>query len=106
MLSLPPPIDMDNPKDMITEFVRSSPSSIIQFLVDAYPEAVGIPNENGKLPLHVAAEHGMPFVHVLARAEPRALTTRCLETDMYPFQLAAVSLVEPPTSDFFLANQE
>ena len=38
----------------------------------------------------MASEHKLPCFEILAAAEPRALTTRCTLTRMYPFQLAAV----------------
>lgn len=84
--------DSSTRSSLYLERSRCTPTSSIQFLVDEYPEAVGIPDENGRLPLHVAAEHGMPFVDVLASAGPRAVTTRSLETHFYPFQLVALSL--------------
>jgi ankyrin repeat protein len=66
--------------------------AIIKVLLEEYPEAAGIADGQGRLPLHIAMEHGQPCADLLLDAEPRALDTRCMVTHMYPFQLAALVL--------------
>jgi hypothetical protein len=63
----------------------------ITALLNEYPEAASIPDGQGRLPLHIAASHGLVCSDLIAKAEPRALVTRCVATHMYPFQLAALA---------------
>jgi hypothetical protein len=69
-------------------------SDLIRFLLKEYPESAGLPDAEGRLPLHVAMEHNLPLpcFEIIANAEPRALPTRCMMTHMYPFQQSAVLL--------------
>jgi len=69
-------------------------SKFVNFLLQEHPESVHILDGQGRLPLHVAAEHGLPCYDIIADAEPRALTTRCLVTHLYPFQLPAFGLAK------------
>jgi hypothetical protein len=62
-------------------------SEIIEFLLKEYPESAGLPDGQGRLPLHLAVETGLPCYEIIVNAEPRALHTRCIVTQMYPFQL-------------------
>jgi hypothetical protein len=71
--------------------VLEYPEAVIEFLLYEYPEAAGIADGQGRLPLHIAMEHGLPCADLLLDAEPRALETRCMVTHMYPFQLAALA---------------
>jgi hypothetical protein len=64
----------------------------MEFLLEEYPEAAGIADGQGRLPLHIAMECGQSCADLLLDVEPRALATRCMVTHMYPFQLAAFAL--------------
>jgi len=77
---------------------RNYPSKLVKFLLQDYPESAGIPDRNGRLPLHIAMEHGIPCFRLVAKAEARALTTRCQVTHLYPFQLAVAGLSLRETS--------
>ena len=74
------------------ESTRDTSSLVIEYLVKEYRKSAGSPDEQGRLPLHVAVENALPCIDLLIQAEPRALVTRCLVTRMYPFQLAAYGL--------------
>jgi hypothetical protein len=76
----------------IYEGTRDVSKAIIEYLLEEHPESAGISDERGRLPLHVAVENGLPCIDLLIQTEPRALSTRCLVTHMYPFQLAAYGL--------------
>lgn len=69
---------------------NSYTSVMVKFLLHEYPESIGIPDQQGRLPLHIATEQKLPCYDVLVNTEARALTTRCIVTRMYPFQLAAL----------------
>lgn len=71
-------------------FVKYS-SAIVRFLLDEYPESARVLDDQWRLPLHIALEHGSPCWNLLEQAEGRAVTTRCPETRMYPFQIAAAA---------------
>ena len=68
------------------------PSRLIKYLLTEYPESVRIPDKEGRLPLHIAVEHGIPCYGILVDLEDRALTSRCPVTGFYPFQLAEYGL--------------
>jgi hypothetical protein len=64
----------------------------VTILLDIYPQAAGIPDASGLLPLHLAIEKNRTWeggVKALWRAEPRSLCTRDPSTKLYPFMLAA-----------------
>eukprot|EP00586_Coscinodiscus_wailesii_P014410 CAMPEP_0172515392 /NCGR_PEP_ID=MMETSP1066-20121228/267705_1 /TAXON_ID=671091 /ORGANISM="Coscinodiscus wailesii, Strain CCMP2513" /LENGTH=96 /DNA_ID=CAMNT_0013296439 /DNA_START=201 /DNA_END=491 /DNA_ORIENTATION=- len=52
-----------------------------------------IPNNEEKLPFHIAVEHGKSFqegaLENIFKAAPRALVTRDMTSHLYPFMLAA-----------------
>jgi ankyrin repeat protein len=51
------------------------PSKLISFLLNEFPESISIPDGQGRLPLHIAVEHGLPCYDILVNADSRALTT-------------------------------
>jgi hypothetical protein len=64
----------------------------VTILLDIYPQAAGIPDAGGLLPLHLAIKKNRTWeggVKALWRAEPRSLCTRDPSTKLYPFMLAA-----------------
>lgn len=62
---------------------------IIEVLVEACPESAKRRNNEGQLPLHIAAVHGIGGLSQLIKAYPAALRQRCPVVRLYPFQLAA-----------------
>lgn len=69
---------------------RSCCSVVVKLLLEEHPEPIGMPDQQGWLPPHVAAEQKLPCCKPLASAEARALMTRRAVTRMRPFQLAAL----------------
>ena len=65
---------------------------LVKYLIEEHPESVRFPDGQGRLPLHLAVEHGIPCYQILLDAEPTALETPCPVTGLYPFQLAAAGL--------------
>lgn len=65
-------------------------SAIVKFVLDEYPESINIPDGDGRLPLHIAIEHGLPCWQILADAEPRAMERLDPNNRLYPFQTAAL----------------
>lgn len=65
---------------------------VLRLLLDEYPESVSLTDGKGRLALHMAVENKLPFFEALADAEPRALSSRCPVTHMYPFQLAGLPM--------------
>jgi hypothetical protein len=65
--------------------------AIIQFLLDVSPESACMPDANGQLVWHVAIQGGLYcWDAILSVAPQKLLETRCPETRLYPFQLAAI----------------
>ena len=68
--------------------------SILDPLLEQYPEAASIPNKDGRLPLHLAIECGRSWyngVKILYRAAPDVIRSQDPLTGLYPFQLALTS---------------
>jgi hypothetical protein len=65
----------------------------LQLLLDEYPNATRIPNDDGYFPIHLAVMAGCPveFLNVLMAAAPETLGQRGGPNHFYPFQLAATS---------------
>lgn len=64
---------------------------IVNLLLKEYPESAGLPDSQGRLPLHIAAEKGFwDSLQALVVAVPRSLEVPCPKTGLYPFQLATV----------------
>lgn len=65
----------------------------LDLLLEAYPDAVWIRDNDGLLPLHTAVivRRSLEFIDVLIRASPDALAQKGGSDSLYPFQLAAVS---------------
>ena len=65
----------------------------LQLLLDEYPKAAHIPNNNGQLPIHLAVIAGCPveFINVLMTAAPETIAQRGGPNHLYPFQMAAIS---------------
>ena len=76
-------------------FGRFQEVNAVDALLQSYPQAASIANGDGRLALHLALRYGRrnwnTGIEKLVDAEPRALTTRDVETHFYPVQLAAVS---------------
>mmetsp|Transcript_7373 Transcript_7373/g.14759 ORF Transcript_7373/g.14759 Transcript_7373/m.14759 type:complete len:627 (+) Transcript_7373:179-2059(+) len=64
----------------------------VELLVEAYPDAAQTVNDQGRLPLHLAAENHKSWdeIKLLVDAAPTALQSRDPHTLMFPFMLAAV----------------
>lgn len=77
--------------DIIAEY----PLAIVGFLLRENPESVGMLDGRGRLPLYIAMENDSPCWKLLAEKEPRAVSTRCMETRMFPFQIAAHAASSP-----------
>lgn len=78
-------------KDAEVEFKASSTLSCV---LKANLESARFLDRQGNLPLHIAVEHHATWeegVKDLIMAEPRALTSRNLESRLYPFMLAAMA---------------
>mmetsp|Transcript_29146 Transcript_29146/g.45298 ORF Transcript_29146/g.45298 Transcript_29146/m.45298 type:complete len:465 (-) Transcript_29146:427-1821(-) len=71
---------------------------MISFLLKAEPRALGVPNNNGRLPLYYALAFGDRAVRQclpsFIKAAPKACCTRDVETRMYPFMEAAAAANE------------
>jgi len=65
--------------------------SIVKYVIKKYPDAAKMMNLEGRLPLHVAIEHGWPCHDLLVNAAPPALEAMDTKTGFYPFQIAALS---------------
>jgi ankyrin repeat protein len=67
----------------------------IEVLVQCFPIAARIPNRQGLLPLHLALAKGRRTwrtgIAVMVMAAPEALYERDVETNLFPFQLAAMN---------------
>ena len=70
-------------------------SNLIPLLLDRYPEASAISNEEGRLPLSLAIESGKSWdkggIRRLVKEAPQVLCIRDVKTHLYPFMLAAAS---------------
>mmetsp|Transcript_20696 Transcript_20696/g.31316 ORF Transcript_20696/g.31316 Transcript_20696/m.31316 type:complete len:414 (-) Transcript_20696:129-1370(-) len=83
-----------------TKIDLKSSSEILQVLIQAIPAAATVRNEAGQLPLHVAADRGLPCILPLIQAHPNAVKMRCPITKLFPFQLAAAQRnTDGPLSD-------
>ena len=71
-------------EETIREFCR--------FLIQAHPEAAAMKDSSGCLPIHIAAEEGIPVEDILAEAYPEGLRQRGGTSNLYPFQFSASSL--------------
>lgn len=60
-------------------------------MLDAHPEAAREPDDNGELPLHLAAPGSLPAVTVLLDAYPTAVTVR--GASGLPLKLASIEPV-------------
>ena len=68
--------------------------SILDPLLEHYPEAASIPNKDGRFPLHLAIECGRSWyngVKILQRAAPNVIRRKDPFTGLHPFQLALAS---------------
>lgn len=69
-------------------------SSAVCDLITVAPKVASFPNEEGRLPLHIALETGKAFrgkdVEAIFKAAPSALFAKDLKTQMYPFMLSAM----------------
>ena len=67
----------------------------IAVLLQSYPVAARIPDGQGHMPLHLALAKGRRTwrtgVAAIVLAAPESVTARCSETELYPFQLAAMN---------------
>lgn len=71
----------------------SVPSSTIEVILDHDSDSAKVPNERGKLPLHVAIDNGRSWDQgtlKLFECAPRGLGVRNVNTRLYPFMTAAV----------------
>lgn len=66
----------------------------VGLLLQQFPLAARIPNNQGLMPLHLALARGRRTwrtgVAAIVYAAPELVTARCTETNLYPFQLAAM----------------
>eukprot|EP00978_Attheya_sp_CCMP212_P003645 scaffold7644_cov50-Attheya_sp.AAC.1 len=64
----------------------------LDWILHVYPSAVRRMSPSGKLPLHIAIEHGQSWkaFQPLVQLEPRALRVRHRSTHLYPFQQASL----------------
>ena len=96
-----------------------STNALVRMLLTRSPEALCIPDNLGRLPLHYAVESSRKnlwfekysdsnggAVTDLIMAEPRALEARDPKTGMYPFMIAAVAKNEVDRSDGKKINEE
>ena len=70
----------------------SNRAAVIQMLLKAYPTAARVPNNVGRLPLHVAIVSctGWNVVRPLIESEPEVVAKRDPKTGLYPAMLAAL----------------
>uniref|UniRef100_A0A7S2I364 Uncharacterized protein n=1 Tax=Helicotheca tamesis TaxID=374047 RepID=A0A7S2I364_9STRA len=82
------------PSDGIDLDQRKNKDDNLNILTKAYPHAACIPDDDGRLALHMALESGKPSwkesVKDLALAAPEAMQSRDAVTFLYPYQLAAI----------------
>mmetsp|Transcript_6147 Transcript_6147/g.8946 ORF Transcript_6147/g.8946 Transcript_6147/m.8946 type:complete len:333 (+) Transcript_6147:56-1054(+) len=69
--------------------------NVRRYMMENYGDNARIPDENGRLCLHMAVENGMNWrsgggLSDLGEAAPPAIISRDVKTGLYPFQLAAV----------------
>ena len=71
----------------------SSCHTILAHLIEFYPEAARMTDNEGRLAIDLAAEHGHSgdVMELLVLAEPRAVDTRDLRDKFYPFLAAALN---------------
>ena len=71
----------------------SSCYTILAHLIQLYPEAARMTDNEGRLAIDLAAEHGHSgdVMELLVLAEPRAVDTRDLRDKFYPFLAAALN---------------
>lgn len=71
----------------------SSCHTILAHLIHLYPEAARMTDNEGRLAIDLAAEHGHSgdVMELLVLAEPRAVDTRDLRDKFYPFLAAALN---------------
>mmetsp|Transcript_3420 Transcript_3420/g.5662 ORF Transcript_3420/g.5662 Transcript_3420/m.5662 type:complete len:436 (-) Transcript_3420:135-1442(-) len=63
-----------------------------EVLLAAHPAAASIVDGSGCLPIHIAAEWGIPAEDIVMQAFPEGLQRKGGVAHLYPFQLAALSL--------------
>jgi hypothetical protein len=71
---------------------RKIPGSIIDTLVTKYPAATSSFDSDYKLPLHYAICSGRDFndgLNALVKFNSLALSTKCKQTNLFPFMMAA-----------------
>jgi len=76
------------------KYNRKILKKIITKLLQLYPRAARIRDTTGRLPLHLAAEAGRHWdsgMSALVEAAPKAVNTRDIRTNFYPFMLAATA---------------
>eukprot|EP00978_Attheya_sp_CCMP212_P000459 scaffold907_cov55-Attheya_sp.AAC.3 len=79
-------------------------NDVIRELVQASPEAARMKDQEGRLAIDLAAEHGNDpqVLEILIMAEPRAVDTRDLRDKRYPFIAAALGKHETVTTTYLL----
>ncbi len=78
---------------------------ILMTLLRFDSSASSIPDEEGRLPIHIAIENRITWsqgVENLLKSSPQALNTRDIKTFLYPFQMAAIGENSCLTSTFLL----
>ena len=74
---------------------------LLQHFIDGYPEALGIADQDGSLPLALACRNFWP-TNPFTLAEPRAIQTRNLVDHFYPFMSVRTSRANPYDKDAYL----
>lgn len=84
--------------------IRQDSGAVITKLVSMYPPAARMTDEEGRLAIDLAAEHGKDsgVMEALICAEPRAVDTRDLRDKRYPFISAAMGDHETVATTYYL----
>jgi hypothetical protein len=87
----------DRGRRLVLNFTFSLPeeSSLRGFcraIVSAHPGAASVADLEASLPIHIAAEEGIPVLDILVEAYPEGLRQKGGKSHLYPFQLASLSL--------------
>mmetsp|Transcript_23776 Transcript_23776/g.68321 ORF Transcript_23776/g.68321 Transcript_23776/m.68321 type:complete len:291 (+) Transcript_23776:2-874(+) len=92
-------IALSNPKNWKHAHSRSYGYEIVQFLLEAHPEAISAKDKRGRYPLQVAIESTSPCYELILEATPPSvLESICPGTGLFLFQV--------PSKDSFLTEAQ